>query len=171
MKKYILALILFTVVGFAGQVVFYDPISSPITNRITRWAPIIDEVPYIGSTNALIITNRSAQSGPGVTLSNLFGWCIVDGTWVRLMSQTELDIIAATNAIIQSNALWQAKYDARDFATNVVNGSDGLSLYIRSMGEANWFLINQIRTNFGYPGITRGAYKTMIDTNINNFGQ
>ena len=73
--------------------------------------------------------------------------------------------------IDESNALVQAKYDARVFATNVINGTDGLSIYIRAMGEANWFLLNQIRTNDGKPALTKGVYKTMIDTNINAFGQ
>jgi len=171
MKRLILFFSLLSVVAFCGDVVLYDPVSSPITNKVIRYSLSVNPAAYPNATNMLWITNRTAQSAPGVTVSNLTTWCVVDGGWVRLMTQAEADRIAATNAIIASNNAWMAKYEARVFATNVINGSDGLSLYIRAMGEANWFLLNRIQTNLGYPALTKGVYKTMIDTNIANFGQ
>lgn len=150
---------------------FFNPTSSPVTNRVTSYAPTVDEVAYYGVTGALIITNRSAQIGLGVTTTNITSMCVVDGQNVRLMTGDELQMIVDTNALLAAAAAIQAKIDARSFVSNVVVGTDGLSLYIRSMGEANWFLLNNLRTNTGLPALTKGVYKTMVETNINTFGQ
>lgn len=178
MKRFILLFTFITLAAFAGPVVFYNPVSYPVTNMVNGYAPIIDEVPYLNATNALVITNRITQTGVGVTLSNLVGYCVVDGQLVRLLNSTETSIIASNNAyleaqsvIAQSNALVQLKYDARVFATNVVTATDGQSLYIRSLGEAIWFQLNFLRTNSGAPALSRGGFNTSVQTNISNFGQ
>lgn len=171
MKKIILLFCFLSLSALSGPVVFFNPISSPVTNRVTSYAPTVDEVAYYGVTGALIITNRSAQIGLGVTTTNITSMCVVDGQNVRLMTGDELQMIVDTNALLAAEAALQAKIDARSFASNVVVGTDGLSLYIRSMGEANWFLLNNLRTNAGLPALTKGVYKTMVETNINTFGQ
>lgn len=164
--------------AIAGPVILYNPVSYPVPNKVSQYIPITDEVAYYGAPNALIITNRVSQTDTGVTMSNLLDYCVVDGQLVRLYNQSETDLINSNNtylvaqAVIDaSNAVIQSKYNARLFASNVVNAVDGISLYLRATAEANWFYINQIRTNQGYPALTRAAYKNMVDTNILNFGQ
>lgn len=169
-KRLISLVVLIAFTLSASDFVQYDIASTPIANRVVRWMPSQNTPEYAGVPGFLQITNIAAQRGAGVTLTNLYS-CVVDGQLVRLMTQAELDIIAAANAVAASNALVQAKYDARVFATNVINGEDGLSLYIRAMGEANWFFLNQIRTNDGKPALSRAAYKNTIDANIDAFGQ
>jgi len=162
MKKFILFLFL-AKAGLATDIVFYNPISSPITNRVTNYELSLNEVVYRNATNALIITNRIAQIGSGVNAITYLS-SVVDGQTVRLLTQAELDLISSNNVVI-------AKYEARVFATNVVNGTEGLNLFLRSLGEANWFYINQIRTNAGQPSLSRAAYLNMINNYINSFGQ
>ena len=172
--KYLLLLLLTCVALIANDIVFYNPVSSPITNRVTSFRESLNEILYVGATNALIITNRAAQSGPGVTLSNLTYWCVVDGRWVRVMSQAEVDRIAATNALNELAAQASLKYEARVFASNIIvatNVTEGQQLFLRALGQTTWFLVNQIRTNDGKPAITPGAFATMIYTNIDNFSQ
>lgn len=178
MKRFIGLLFLLSIAAIAGPVIIFNPLSYPVPNKVTQYIPITDEVAYYGLPNALVITDRVSQTDSGVTFSNLLNYCVVDGQIVRLYNQSETDLINSNNtylaqqAIIDaSNALVQTKYDARVLASNVVNAADGISLYLRATAEANWFYINQIRTNQGYPALTRAAYKNMIDTNIFNFGQ
>lgn len=156
---------------FAGDVVFFDPVSVPVTNRVTRFALSLNPAAYRDATNMLWITNRAEQITAGVTQSNITSVCVVDGQTVRLFSQAETDRIAATNALNAAQALLDAKYEAREYATNVVNGTGGQELFIRSLGETCWFLINYTRTNDGKVGITKAAFGAMIQTNIANFGQ
>lgn len=164
--------------AIAGPVIIYNPVSYPVPHKVTQYIPITDEVAYYGVANALVITNRVSQTDVGVTPSNLLSYCVVDGQVVRLYNQSETDLINSNNTYLAgqsvidaSNAAIQAKYDARLFASNVVNAVDGISLYLRATAEANWFYINQIRTNLGYPALTKLAYKNMVDANISNFGQ
>lgn len=171
MKKLILLIVFIAISGLSTDVVFFNPTSFPVTNRVTSYQLSLNEVVYRGVAGALIITNRSAQIGLGVSQSNATSMCVVDGQNVRLMTGDELQMIVDTNALLAAAAAIQAKIDARSFASNVVVGTDGLSLYIRSMGEANWFLLNNLRTNTGLPALTKGVYKIMVETNINTFGQ
>lgn len=178
MKRFILALAFVALCAVASDVVQYNPVSSPVPNKVVAYLLSVNTPEYIGKTNYLVITNTAAQKGAGVTTSNLTLVCVVDGQQVRLYNQADLDRIAASNviwaaeAVIQaSNDLVQTKFEARQFATNVITAADGLSLYIRAMGEANWWLLNNIRTNLGMTSLSKGIYKAMVETNINTFGQ
>lgn len=171
MVKHLITLLAIAGLLAASDLVLFNPTSYPVTNRVTGYRYSVNTPDYVGVPGVLIITNRAAQSDTGVRATNLTTACVVDGGWVRLTNAVEFTLIASNNAWSSSNSVWMAKYDAREFATNVVSGTDGLSLYLRAMGEANWWLLNNIRTNQGMPALTKGAYKTMIDTNIEAFGQ
>ena len=137
-----------------------------LTNILVNFKP--DNYPYPGITNYPI-------PGPMVDFqTNAPGWTTNMMTDQYLSYVTAIQQSAAWQtgkSLLASNKLWTTKYDARAWASNVVNGVDGQSLYLRATAEANWFYLNQIRTNLGYPALTRNAYKTMIDTNIANFGK
>lgn len=170
MKRLAFIILLLAGAALATDIVFFDPVSTPVPNRVQRLDKSLNEINYIGATNALIVTNLTAQRGAGMNLANLSA-CVVDGQKVRLMTQAELDIIAATNALIAAAAEAQAKADARAFAKNVIHGTDGLTLYIRALAEANWFYLNQIRTNLNKPALSRTEFKNKIEENINALGQ
>ena len=178
MKRLTLILLLLAFQAFSTDMVFFNPASSPVPNKVTSYALSLNEVVYRGDPGALAITNRAVQIGAGVTFSNLTLVCVVDSQLVRLYNQSDLDRISASNVIwaaeavvATSNALVATKLEARQTASNVVAATDGNSLFLRSLSEANWFLINQIRTNAGNPALSKGTYLQMIYTNINSFGQ
>ena len=154
----------------ASDVVFYDPVSAPITNRVTSYQLSLSDVVYRNATNALIVTNRSTQILSGVN-AQTYGQSVVDGQTVRLMTQAELDRIAATNALNAAAAEAQMKYDARSYASNIVSATDGQSLFLRSIFKATWLLINNTRTNAGQSVISQNAYLTIVYTNIADYGQ
>jgi len=161
MKTFICLLL--SLVGLTAVAQETNQVVSSDTNRLVFVYP--DNQPYPGLTNyPQRIEDTDLLTLPPGCFTNFIGGV----GWAEYMSAfNAVQFIASAN----SNRLWKTKYDARAWASNVVNGVDGLSLYLRATAEANWFYLNQIRTNLGYPALTRNAYKTMIDTNIANFGK
>jgi hypothetical protein len=170
-KRLVTLAMLVALLSSASDFVVYDEASYPVTNRARGYLLSVNTPEYLGRNGYLMITNRESQIGSGVTLSNLAGWCVVDGNAVRLMVAAELSLISSNNAWAVSNATLSAKAEARMWASNVVNESDGLALFLRAMGEANWYFLNNIRTNLSAPALPKAEYTNAIFNYINIFGQ
>lgn len=171
MVKHILAFIGITcAAAVASDVIEFNPTSYPVTNGVVRYLPSMNTPEYENRAGFLVLTNPAAQRGTGVYMTNL-SWCVVDGQMVRLTNSTEHSLIISNNTWSSSNAAYMVKLDARRWSSNVVNQTDALSLYLRAVGEANWFYLNYIRTNDGKSALPRATYLNQINIYIDSIGQ
>lgn len=160
MKKLLFAAFALAVsVAIANDIVFFNPTSSPITNRVTGYAVSLNEPLYYGATNALIITNVAAQIGAGV-MTNLAG-SVVQWPNVRLMTAAELNRIAATNALIAAASVATQRSNDMAAAAQMLNATNSEGRILRAFALLTLDQINTLRqrtTLTALPVITTNVF-------------
>ena len=142
-----------------ANILIFDPNSTPIPNRAIRFRPSVHTPDYAGLPNVLI----NPDMPPDVPIGMLK---VVDGIPVELTPE-DLVLIAQTQADATAAANVARVQAAKDFAKGVLDGDEGVEIFLKIMLEAIVDQLNVLRPYHSLADITPAQVKTVITNKIN----
>ena len=139
--------------------ILFNPDSLPVPNRVTRYLKQVDSLLYVDDPNAL--KNPVLPSDVALGLLK-----VVDGQVVEL-DQADLDAIAAQQAANAAASEAARIAAAREFAKGVLDGDEGVEIFMKIMLEAIVDQLNVLRPYHSLADITPAQVKTVITNKIN----
>ena len=160
-KLLILGLVAIPALAWAANyVVFFNPTSAPITNRVTGFRATVNDLEYQGRPDALL-----TSSIPAIDLTQAK---VLDGA-IMLMTQTDIDTIALTNWINGSNATAQAEVNYRQRARDIIQDSqDEQDMVLRAALLVIMDEINILRAQHSLAARTAVQLRNAIQTKVDD---
>jgi len=144
----------------APFVVFYNPASTPVANRVTGFRETVNDLEYEGRPDALLL-----QALPAVNLKQ----AKVEGGAVVPLSLSDSNLIALTIWIAASNAVANADADLRTAARAAIQDAvNEQALVTRALALTVLDEINTLRAQHGLAARTAVQLRNAIQAKIND---
>lgn len=142
-----------------AQIVIYDPLSTPVANRVTGYYPSEDETKF-PTPNKLVFHSEPASITALKAARTPWSQCVRDGSDVREMTQAEKDAVTAADAAAALAALKAAIADLLTDGTDAQK--KGLRICFEVVIELFVAQLNTLRQNptTTYAALTESAVKT-----------
>ena len=142
-----------------SDILIFNPDSTPVANRAVRYLRSVNTPDYSDRTDVLI--------NPVLPADIALGLLKVVGDQVVELDQADLDAIAAQQAANAAASEAARIAAAREFAKGVLDGDEGVEIFMKIMLEAIVDHLNVLRPYHSLADITPAQVKTVIVNKIN----